>query len=383
MHGNIEKVKKKSYLMRRRGLILVLKGIGSVPIVVVFLVAIIGFIAGSCRKTHNVDASGSTSEMRLVKIGEIGANEEKAGVVLFNPNTLMIDKEGNIYVLNSYSVSKFSRGGMFLREFGQRGKGPGELSSPCSFYVDASQNVFVLDNASALVSEFTNDGTFVKSFRTVVFPEDIVVDSHGSVFVSSTSLANMDMNRKHRMTHIFKYDSSGEFMCTFGDKKINSFDPVEDMINKGYMTIDESDHVFYCFKYRNEIREYADDGRFVRAFSNDLGYEVPLPKGNVRRSSSGQQVDISLFTPWICRGISCGQGQNVWTIVPTGPRDSFKRGALLFVDVFDSVGEPIDRIPLREAGFSLCFAVNVKAQMFALLRYSPLPIVSFYKILRK
>ena len=57
----------------------------------------------------------------------------------------------------------FSQSGSFLRSFGTRGSGPGELSLPGGIHVH-NEHVYITEWVSPHVSVFTTSGEFASSF---------------------------------------------------------------------------------------------------------------------------------------------------------------------------------------------------------------------------
>ena len=56
--------------------------------------------------------------------------------------------------------------GKFLRKFGKKGSGDGELSDPTSVSIDSDDTVYVTECNNNRVSMFTSEGQFLRSFGT-------------------------------------------------------------------------------------------------------------------------------------------------------------------------------------------------------------------------
>ena len=101
------------------------------------------------------------------------------------------DTQGNIYVLDysKHQVLVFSEDGQYLRHFGQKGQGEGELSGPRGMCVSGDY-VYVTEYSNNRVSVFHTSGEFVRSFGKkgsgrgeLNSPRGIAVDQDGFVFV--------------------------------------------------------------------------------------------------------------------------------------------------------------------------------------------------------
>ena len=58
----------------------------------------------------------------------------------------------------------FTAEGKFLRKFGKKGSGDGELNSPAGVTIDSDDIVYVTDHNNNRVSMFTSEGQFLRSF---------------------------------------------------------------------------------------------------------------------------------------------------------------------------------------------------------------------------
>ena len=88
------------------------------------------------------------------------------------------------------SIDVFTSYGVFIRLFGSRGPGGGELGKIQSIAVDRYSFVYVADEGNHRISIFTTDGQFIKSIDfkgsdTGQFdsPCGITVDTLGNLYV--------------------------------------------------------------------------------------------------------------------------------------------------------------------------------------------------------
>ncbi|UCH95942.1 MAG: 6-bladed beta-propeller [Candidatus Aminicenantes bacterium] len=82
------------------------------------------------------------------------------------PRYLDIDSQGNIYIVDSpsASVKKFDRTGKFIKSFGKKGSGPGEMRYP--FMVSVLDNVvYVTDPAERRMVTFDTEGNFIRNIK--------------------------------------------------------------------------------------------------------------------------------------------------------------------------------------------------------------------------
>jgi hypothetical protein len=80
------------------------------------------------------------------------------------PRFLDIDSKGNIFVVDraSASVKKFDKNGNFIKSFGGKGTGPGEMQFPFMLAV-LNDTVYVADPAGSRIVKFDADGNFIEN----------------------------------------------------------------------------------------------------------------------------------------------------------------------------------------------------------------------------
>jgi len=115
------------------------------------------------------------------------ADRVKLGVI--KPTALTLGDDGSLFVSDSmgHRVLVFSATGNFIRAFGGKGQGTGELSYPNGLVVvQAKQKVYVADSNNGRVVEFNTRGEFQRNIsmigeRHLVTPRGIALDRKRNV----------------------------------------------------------------------------------------------------------------------------------------------------------------------------------------------------------
>jgi DNA-binding beta-propeller fold protein YncE len=108
------------------------------------------------------------------------------------PTDIAFDREGNLLVSeygDNDRIQVFDRDGKYLREFGRFGSGPGEFSRPQSILVDGDY-LYVTDACNHRIDVFKTDGTFLRMMGgpgsapgEYRFPYGLDMDQDGDLIV--------------------------------------------------------------------------------------------------------------------------------------------------------------------------------------------------------
>jgi len=153
---------------------------------------------------------------------------------VFNrPTDVAWDAQGNIFVADGRGnarVAKFSKDGVFVKSWGQRGSAPGQFASVDSIAVDAQGNVYAADGGNQRIQVFDNNGTFKTEIKNVGNAQAICITPGGSqvLYVSNSNPPN-DLDTageiyKMRLdgTIVGKFGRAGKLLKEFGT--VNAID---------------------------------------------------------------------------------------------------------------------------------------------------------------
>ena len=153
---------------------------------------------------------------------------------VFNrPTDVAWDAQGNIFVADGRGnarVAKFSKDGVFVKSWGQRGTAAGQFASVDSIAVDAQGNVYAADAGNARIQVFDNNGTFRTEIKSVGNAQAICMTAGANqVLYVSNSNPPIDLDTggeiyKMRLdgTMIGKFGRAGKLLKEFGT--VNAID---------------------------------------------------------------------------------------------------------------------------------------------------------------
>jgi len=172
------------------------------------------------RKPESVDVPSSNAGPRN---NGAGAQSD----LFDNPSDVAFDKAGNIFVadgLVNARIAKFSKDGVFVKSWGQKGKDEGQFNTPHGIQVDADGNVYVADHGNGRIQVFDNDGTYKRSITGVGEPEALCITpgAHPVLFAANTNPYN-DLDHGGEITRleldgrvIGKFGRAGKRLGEFG-----------------------------------------------------------------------------------------------------------------------------------------------------------------------
>ena len=145
---------------------------------------------GEAGKGHQVFKFNSDGKV-LMTLGKAGVSG--SGPDLFDqPTDVVIAPNGDVFVTDSHRngknnrVVKFDRNGKFIKEWGKKGSGPGELSEPHTIAMDSRGRLFVGDRENNRIQIFDQDGKFIDQWRQFGRPSGISITKDDTIYVTDS-----------------------------------------------------------------------------------------------------------------------------------------------------------------------------------------------------
>jgi len=277
------------------------------------------------RLIHNEKTGkwGKQPKISLEYIKNIGDLEsEDEHVLFYMPSDIAIDKEGNVYVLDSgnHRIQKFDPDGNFLASFGRQGQGPGEFQYPQSVDLDPEGNLYVSDSGNQKIQIIKSDGSLAKEIKmTEEAPGILRVRSGQMIMGQGASVYSFGMGRMDQDQELPKLikilNKEAEVQKEFGEQKNYSDFLVNRMGNRYHFTVDKKGNIFIAFDYQNRIEKYSPEGELLWRSDRNLNYDVTTPKSKGERSGSGGRVQIRMpDMNRVSSGIAVDGKGRVWIV---------------------------------------------------------------------
>ena len=132
----------------------------------------------------------------VTALGKTGELQSPSGVALDEARGLIYIVDSRKHMVFVYSLKDYAK----IREFGQRGGGPGEFNFPTNITVDSDGKVYVVDTANFRIQIFDPEGKYLKTIGalgdspgSLARPKGVGVDSEGHIYVVDTAFQNFQI----------------------------------------------------------------------------------------------------------------------------------------------------------------------------------------------
>lgn len=204
--------------------------------------------------------------------GEVIPLETPAEESILFADHVKVSPDRRIHIVDRQNnrIHVFDYKGKWIRSFGKRGQGPGELRSPSSLAFGNDGLLYVGDAGNQRIAVWDTSGNFVKT----ILLEHGISDLHllGSdlilIFTMGSHLVNV-------------YDHDGNFLNSFGEWR----DLVEYFTSKyrtpiigGSFSLDSENNIYFVHVGAYRIRKYSISGELVTEFGRQADFYKPPGK---------------------------------------------------------------------------------------------------------
>lgn len=131
----------------------------------------------------------------LMTLGKKGvAGDMNSTDALNGPSDVVVAKNGDIFVSDGESsnarVVKFSKDGKFIKFWGTKGSGPGQLEDPHSIALDSAGHVYVANRLNKRIEVFDSDGNYLNQLPQFGAPACIYISKDDTLYVAAGAPQN-------------------------------------------------------------------------------------------------------------------------------------------------------------------------------------------------
>jgi sugar lactone lactonase YvrE len=116
------------------------------------------------------------------------------------PSDVITAANGDIFVADGHGgnsnarIVKYDRNGKFVKEWGTRGAGPGQLDAPHALAMDSRGRLFVADRANNRIQIFDQEGKVLDQWYQFSRPSGVYIDKNDIIYVADSE---SNKSRKH------------------------------------------------------------------------------------------------------------------------------------------------------------------------------------------
>jgi hypothetical protein len=145
---------------------------------------------GASGKGHQVFKFNPQGKV-LMTLGRAGVSG--SGPDLFDqPTDVLVAPNGDIFVTDSHRnglnnrVVKFMKDGTFIKAWGRKGSGAGEISEPHTIAMDSRGRLFVGDRENNRIQIFDQDGKYLDEWKQFGRPSGIAITADDTIYVADS-----------------------------------------------------------------------------------------------------------------------------------------------------------------------------------------------------
>jgi sugar lactone lactonase YvrE len=151
---------------------------------------------GADGKGHQVFKFSPAGKV-VMTLGKAGVSG--SGPDLFDqPTDVAVAPGGDLFITDSHRNGKnnrvvhFTKDGKFVKEWGRKGSGPGEISEPHTIAIDSRGRLFVGDRENNRIQIFDQSGKFLEEWRQFGRPSGIVITKDDRIYVADSESYGTD-----------------------------------------------------------------------------------------------------------------------------------------------------------------------------------------------
>ncbi|MFC1513727.1 6-bladed beta-propeller [candidate division KSB1 bacterium] len=304
------------------------------------------------RHVHNTASVwGDEQKIELEFIQKIGELEsEDENYQFFTPMDVIVDKEDNIYVLDSGNtrIQKFDKKGKFITTIGRKGEGPGEFIVSNNFQIVEEEFIYVNDPGNSRISLFNREGKFIKTILNgKSLNEFLVLNSGEIVFFGYTSIAipkimgEQNIPDKIGFPLIALFDEKGTLVKEIGEAQNHGDFNFTIYFNNIKFTSDAENNIYCAYLCQNRIDKYSSEGQYLWRADRKLPIEENLE-------------DHWAYFNYFSNNIQIDSKGRIWTTTYLKEESLIKYGEdaetenQFTYEIFDSDGILLIRLPYTE-----------------------------------
>jgi DNA-binding beta-propeller fold protein YncE len=122
-----------------------------------------------------------------------------SGLDEFNaPSAVQVAPNGDFFVADGHGgntnarIMKFDKTGKFIKTWGKKGSGPGEMDGPHTLAMDSRGRLFLGDRGNNRIQIFDQDGNFLDQWAQFSRPSGVYIDRNDVIYVADSESGSVN-----------------------------------------------------------------------------------------------------------------------------------------------------------------------------------------------
>jgi DNA-binding beta-propeller fold protein YncE len=134
--------------------------------------------------------------MTLGKAGVAGNGPDELNA----PSAVLVAPNGDIFVADGHGgntnarIVKFTKDGKFIKTWGKKGSGPGEIDIPHALAMDSRGRLFVADRQNNRIQIFDQEGNYLDQWSQFSRPSGVFIDKNDVIYVADSESESVSKN---------------------------------------------------------------------------------------------------------------------------------------------------------------------------------------------
>lgn len=275
----------------------------------------------------------------------LGENE---GIHFYNILGIVVDRGGNIFVLDIrydekyrlidkvlYKFDRFGRHLLSMRE---------KLGSPRAVAIDNEDCIYILENKQK-VFKYSNLGNYLFALDIKLKEaQGLSIDKKNDIYV----YPNPFFDRLGKEL-VHKYDQNGKLLSMFVKRKNHEDLYTENDLNR-YTLCATVDGIFVSYRYAYEVRKYNFSGSLLFTFDRQLPWKIPNLISAIK-NPDGRGYHVGGLTPSTIISSACDRDGNLYLLLGGENWDYEKPEGNQIIDVFNKDGLYLGKMETGQGGF--------------------------------
>lgn len=242
------------------------------------------------RKPANLSNPGSSStKFSLSKDLSIGVKSGDENYMFSEVSRVAVDFEGTIYIQDEKNgcIKTFDQQGKFIKSFGKKGQGPGEIQSYGRMSL-SEDSLVIMDISNARLTFFSKDGEFTRHVPIGKYRSpSAIVDSKGVIYGDILSFGDTPV------IQLIKFNSSFEPISTITTIEMPKQPPPGILMERIYFKVRDDDSLVWGRTHKYEINILTSAGEPVKRIVKEF-QPIEVTAGSLREVMQEKYPDRNI-----------------------------------------------------------------------------------------